>query len=145
MSHDCVVDASVGIKLFLVEPLADQADILFASLTAAPPARLYVPDLFYVECTNVLWKYVRRFGYSPEAARQDAAGLVRLPLQVASTAGLAEAALTLALEHGATAYDAAYLALAQKLALPLVTADEAQVRRLAGTGLHVRWLGDPLP
>ena len=54
-------------------------------------------------------------------------------------------ALTLALEHGATAHDSAYGALAQKLALPLVTADEAQVRRLAGTGLDVRWLGDRLP
>ena len=54
-------------------------------------------------------------------------------------------ALTLALEHGATAHDTPYVALAQKLALPLVTADEAQVRRLAGTRLHVRWLGDPLP
>lgn len=145
MSHDCVVDASVGIKLFLVEPLADQADTLFTSLNAAPPSRLYVPDLFYVERTNVLWNYVHRFGYSPEAARQDVADLVRLPLQVASTAGLAEAALTLALEHGATADDAAYVALAQKLALPLVTADETQVRRLAGTGLDVRWLGDRLP
>jgi predicted nucleic acid-binding protein len=73
------------------------------------------------------------------------ADLVRLPLQVASTAGLAETALMLALEHGATAYDAAYVALAQKLTLPLVTADEALVRRLAGTGLDVRWLGDRLP
>ena len=86
---DCVVDASVGIKLFLVEPLADRADLLFTSLTMTPPARLYVPDLFYVECTNILWKYVRRFGYS----------------------------------------------------LPLVTADEALVRRMDGTGLDVRWLG----
>ena len=82
MSLDCVVDASVGIKLFLVEPLADRADVLFASLAATPPARLYVPDLFFVECTNILWKYVRRFGYSPEAAQQDVADLVRLPLQV---------------------------------------------------------------
>ena len=142
MSLDCVVDASVGIKLFLVEPLADRADTLFASLTATPPGRLYVPDLFYVECTNVLWKYVRRFGYSPEVARQDVADLVRLPLQVASTADLAEAALALALEYGATAYDAAYAALAQELSLPLVTADEALVRRLDGTGLDARWLGE---
>ena len=137
-----MVDASVGIKLFLVEPLADRADHLFTSLTLTPPVRLYVPDLFYVECTNILWKYVRRFGYSPEAARQDVADLVRLPLQVASTADLAEDALALALEHGATAYDAAYVALAQKLSLPLVTADEALVRRLEGTDLDVRWLGD---
>jgi predicted nucleic acid-binding protein len=141
MSPDCVVDASVGIKLFLVEPLADRANALFASLTVTPPAHLYVPDLFYVECTNVLWKYVRRFGYSPEAALQDVADLVRLPLQVASTADLAEDALALALEHGATAYDAAYIALAQKLSLPLVTADEALVRRLGNTSPDVRWLG----
>jgi predicted nucleic acid-binding protein len=139
---DCVVDASVGIKLFLVEPLAGRADLLFASLTVTPPARLYVPDLFYVECTNILWKYVRRFGYSPKAARQDVADLVRLSLQVASTADLAEDALALALDHGITAYDAAYVSLAQKLSLPLVTADEALVRRLDGTGLDVRLLGD---
>jgi predicted nucleic acid-binding protein len=144
MSLDCVVDASVGIKLFLVEPLADRADALFAALAATPPARLYVPDLFYVECTNILRKYVRHFGYSAESARQDVADLVRLSLQAVSTASLAEAALDLALEHGLTAYDAAYVALAHKLSLPLVTADEALIRWLAGrgAGLDVRWLGE---
>ena len=139
---NCVVDASVGIKLFLVEPLAGRADHLFGFLAASPPARLHVPDLFYVECTNILWKYARRFGYSPEAARQDVADLVRLPLLAVPTADLAEDALALALEHGITAYDAAYVALAQRLSLPLVTADEALVRRLDGAGLDVRWLGD---
>ena len=142
MSVDCVVDASVGIKLFLVEPLADRADALFTSLSGTPPARLYAPDLFYVECANILWKYVRRFGYSPEAARQDVADLVRLPLQVTSTAELAEAALALALDHEITAYDATYAALARGLSLPFVTADEALVRRLEGAGLDVRWLGE---
>jgi len=142
IQSSCVVDASVGIKIFLVEPMADRADHLFGSLSATPPARLYVPDLFYVECTNILWKYVRRFGYSPEAARQDVADLVRLPLLAVSMADLAENALGLALEHGITAYDAAYVALARRLTLPLVTADEALVRRLDGAGLDVRWLGD---
>jgi predicted nucleic acid-binding protein len=141
MNPDCVVDASVGIKLFLVEPLAERADALFATLTGSPPARLYVPDLFYVECTNILRKYVRRFGYPAEAARQDVADLVRLPLHVAPTADLAEAALALALDHSLTAYDAAYVALAHRLSLPLITADEALVRRLAGTDLAVRGLG----
>jgi len=138
---DCVVDASIGIKLFLVEPLSDRADALFDYLTATPPARFYVPDLFFIECTNILWKYVRRFGYAPESARQDIVALTQLPLQVASTASLAEAVLALAVSHGITAYDTAYVALAQRLALPLVTADEALVRRLEGSGLDVRWLG----
>jgi predicted nucleic acid-binding protein len=87
-------------------------------------------------------KYVQRFGYAPEDARQDVADLVRLPLQVVSTADVAETALTLALEYRITAYDASYVALAQKVSLPLVTADEALVRRLGAGALEVCWLGD---
>ncbi len=44
--------------------------------------------------------------------------------------------------NGSTAYDAASVALAQRTALPLVTADEALVRRFDATGLDVRFLGD---
>jgi predicted nucleic acid-binding protein len=139
---DCVVDASVGVKLFLVEPLSDRADVLFTYLTATPPASLFVPDLFFIECTNILWKYVRRFDYPPDAAQQDVTDLIRLPVHLVSTADLAEVAIALAVLHAITAYDALYVALAQQLSLPLVTADQALVRRLEGTGLDVRWLGD---
>ena len=141
-AFDCVVDASVGIKLFLVEPLSDAAHALLAHLADDPPARLYVPELFFVECANILWKYVRRFGYPAADALQDIGDLVRLPLQRVSMAALAEAALTIAVQVGITAYDSAYVALAQRLDLPLITADEALVRRLAGAGLDVRSLGD---
>jgi predicted nucleic acid-binding protein len=142
VDFNCVVDASVGIKLFLVEPLSDRSDALFAHLADDPPSQFYVPDLFFIECTNILWKYVRRFGYPADVARQDVADLTRLPLQVVPTATLAEAALELAVQHGSTAYDSAYVALAQRLSLPLVTADEALARRFADTCLDVRFLGD---
>jgi len=141
-AFDCVVDASVGIKLFLVDPLSDAAHALFTRLTDDPPARLYVPDLFFIECANILWKYVRRYGYPAADARQDIGDLVRLPLQRVSMAALAEDALTVAVEYGSTAYDSAYVALAQRLNLPLVTADQALVRRFAGVGLDVRFLND---
>jgi predicted nucleic acid-binding protein len=141
MGVDCVVDASVGIKLFLVEPLSDRADALFSHSIAPPPARFYVPDLFFIECTNILWKYTRRYGYPPEAALQDVADLTQLPLQTVSTADLAETALALAVAHEISAYDAAYVALAQRLSLPLVTADEKLVSHLVGTEMDVRWLG----
>jgi predicted nucleic acid-binding protein len=141
-AFDCVVDASVGIKLFLVEPLSERADVLFDHLTDTLPARFYVPDLFFIECANVLWKYVRRFGYPPEAARQDVADLVRLPVRPVSTAVLAESALSLAITWEIAAYDATYVALADRLSLPLVTADEALVRKLTGTGLDARFVGN---
>lgn len=141
-SFDCVVDASVGIKLFLIETLSERADVLFDHLTDDPPARFYVPDLFFIECTNILWKYVRRFDYPAKMAQQDVADLTQLPLQIVSTAALAEKALGLAVTYGSTAYDSAYIALARHLSLPLVTADEKLVRRFQESGLDVRFLGD---
>jgi predicted nucleic acid-binding protein len=140
MTGDCVVDVSVGIKLFLVEDLSDRADRLFSRLTGYRPARFYVPDLFYVECANILWKYVRRFAYPPGNARQDVTDLRELALLTVSTSDLLEPALELALAHDITAYDACYAALAQQLDLPLVTADTSLVRKLRGSDVHVQTL-----
>ena len=141
MTTDCVVDASVGIKLFVVENLSDRADALFALLTQDSPAQFYVPDLFFIECTNVLWKYVRRYGYPAKLASQDVVDLSALPLQSVPTRELAHEALRIAVEREVTAYDAAYLALSGYLSLPLITADQSLTRRLAGSSFDVRWLG----
>ena len=141
---DCVVDASVGIKLFLLEPLSEEAHALFAHLADDTPARLFVPELFYVECANILWKYVKRYSYPAPEAAQAVAALVQLPLQRVAMVDLAEEALELAVEHGCTAYDAAYMALARSLELPLITVDDALVRRFADTDLVVRSLASLL-
>lgn len=142
MSYDCVVDASVGIKLFLDEPLSERADALFDHLSDDLPARLHVPDLFFIECANILWKYVRYHSYLREDALLDVIDLGDLGLRVVPTQELIEAALPIALDFGITAYDASYVALSQKLDLPLVTADEPLARRLAGGKCDVRWLGN---
>ena len=142
MTGDCVVDASVGTKLFLAEEGSDAADVLFAQLAQSPPARFYVPDLFYSECANILWKYVRRFGYPAGNARQDVADLLALRLQTVSTADVLAPALALALQYDITAYDACYAALAQQLDLPLITADSPLRRKLAGSGIAIHILGE---
>jgi predicted nucleic acid-binding protein len=136
-----VIDASVGIKLFVTEHLSERADALFAQLTAQPPTRLYVPDLFYSECANVLWKYVRRFGYPRADAQQAVADLVSLNLRRVPALDLLTDALGIALSLNVTVYDASYLALADRLTAPLVTADESLARKLAGTHYDVRLLG----
>jgi predicted nucleic acid-binding protein len=145
----CVVDASVGIKLFVAEPLSDEAHALFAHLTADPPARFFVPDLFYIECTNILWKYTRRMGMTTDEAEIFVEELGELMLQPTPTQALMTSALSIATTHNITAYDAAYVALSQRLALPLITADEKLVRALQGSPYTVHWLGvysiPPLP
>ena len=138
MSHNYVIDASVGIKLFVVEELSEVVDQLFDQLTAEPLAQFYVPDLFFIECTNILWKYVWRFDYPAENARQDVIDLRDLALTTVSTADLIELALGLALKYNITAYDASYVTLAEQLALPLVTADTTLVRKLTGSNIDVR-------
>ena len=125
-----VVDASVGIKLFVEEEFSERAHALFSHLAADPPAELYVPDLFYIECTNILLKYTRRFGRSLEDSQSDLVDLSRLRLISTSTADLMEQALLLASELKLSAYDACYAVLAQQLGIPLVTADQPLARTL---------------
>lgn len=142
MSPEWVVDASVAIKLFVTEDLSDEAGRFFEGLTGEPPARFYVPDLFYLECANILWKYVRRFGYSAEQARESIQALDHLSLRpIASVLYLRET-LDLAVAREVSVYDASYAALANHLSTPLITADERLVRKLAGSGVEARWLGE---
>ncbi len=99
-----VVDASVGVKLFLDETGADEAERLFALLGRDPPHVIAVPDLFFIECANVFRSRVHR--------------------------RLMTAALDLALVHGLSVYDATYTALADRLGVPLVTADGKLEKKL---------------
>lgn len=135
----CVVDASVGIKLFVNETMSESAQRLFTHLSSQSSI-FYAPDLFFIECTNVLWKYVRRGGLPAEEAQIAVNRLCRLALRKVSTAALAPAALTVANSYGLTAYDAAYVALAQRVNAPLITADEVLIRKLAGSQIDLRWL-----
>jgi len=92
-----------------------------------------VPGLFYAECTNTFAQYARLTGYTAKAAREDLTELRALGLRVVPTVDLAAAALDIALQHRISGYDACYVALAQRLNAPLITADDKLVRALAGT------------
>jgi len=143
---NCVVDASVGIKLFVKEELSEKTHALFAHLTASSPAQFYVPDLFFIECTNILWKYTYRFDYPADKARKNLINLEKLALQRTPTSDLMVEALDIAVPHSISAYDACYVALAQRLSLPLITADEKLVNKLANSTYTVQWLKDfPIP
>jgi predicted nucleic acid-binding protein len=129
-----VVDASVGIKLFVDEEFSDKATQLFGH----PQARLFIPDLFYIECANILLKYTRRFNRPAHDAEQDLADLGRLALDATPTSELIDESLALALEYNLSAYDACYAVLARRLEIPLLTADG----RLANAIPWAVWIGD---
>ena len=135
---DCVVDASVLAKLFLPEDGSVIAQALLRQVTGTRPLMRAVPSFAYVECANIFWKAVRRGTLESDRARAHFQRLLILPLTVWASEELIERALELALSLGVTVYDAIYLALAERLNVPLITADAALVRRAAGTTLNVR-------
>src|SRR6266496_5495906 len=95
----CVLDASVGIKLFIEEEFSDKVQRLFARLAEDPQTEIHVPDLFYIECANILLKYTRRYKRPIEDSLADLEDLNGLALQSTSTAELIEEALSLANEN----------------------------------------------
>ncbi|HNR34354.1 MAG TPA: type II toxin-antitoxin system VapC family toxin [Candidatus Hydrogenedentes bacterium] len=136
----CVIDASVGIKLCVKESLSDRVESLLSKEGADENTRRYVPDLFFVECANVLWKYVVRFGYSAKDARRSMMLLRRLDLMAISTEMLLPEALNIAIGHSISVYDACYVAAAVAVEAPLITADERLVECMRDTAYRVHSL-----
>jgi predicted nucleic acid-binding protein len=134
-----VVDASVIIKWYVPE-----GDLAAAQALRAPGVRLAAPDLLFVESSNILWKLVRRGEMQPAQAIAIIEKIVASPLITYTNESLARDAIDLAMAPGVSAYDASYVALAVRLNVLCITADEKLVRKLAGTpaGDHVRLLAD---
>jgi predicted nucleic acid-binding protein len=104
-------------------------------------AKWVAPPLWRSELRNVLASSVRtkRLTMSQAlAAWEQAVGLVvEAGIELDSAR-----VLRLSVESGASAYDCEYVALAQTLALPLVTADERLARRFADVAVDLaRFVG----
>lgn len=140
-SLKCVVDASVGIKKFIIEPLTPKVDQLFAHLNDSD-ARLYIPDLFYIECTNIAWKYIRAGLYDSAEAQANLADLKSLRFTTTPTADLILEALPFSVTHEISAYDACYVALSRQKNAPLLTQDQRLVNTLKKIDLDIQLFSD---
>ena len=112
-----VIDASVAIKWVVGEAGAEDA-------TALQSFRCVAPDLLVPECTNILWKKVRRSELSLDEARYAARLLAQAGIDLLPMRRLMEHALTLAVALDHPAYDCLYMSLAASLDCPFVTADK---------------------
>ena len=137
-----VVDASVAAKWFLPaagETLTDEAlELLYRYTTGQ--IRLIVPDVFWAEFANILWKAVRQGRCSKDAADAAIAAMKDRNLPTVPSLELLEAAFAIANAFQRTVYDSLYVALAISSRAQLLTADERLAHTLAAT-LPVKWLG----
>lgn len=136
-SFRCVIDANVGIKRFISDPLTAKSRQLFDTLNN-PQTEIFIPDLFYIEIANIFWKYVRAELYSAFQVQTDLSILKQFPLKVVSTSELMEEAINIAIAHEISAYDAAYVALFRRVNAPLLTLDKKLIKALAVSSFDVR-------
>lgn len=142
-SRGIVLDASVVVKLLVEEPGSDAADALVRD--AARTGRwIGAPELLLTECANVLWVQMQRHNWSVEHGqrRLDVLQGLATGIDLKPLSPIVGAAWGYATSLGITVYDACYVALAEALDVPFVTADRALVRRCAPIPGRAFDLGD---
>lgn len=129
-----VIDASVAVAWFVQSQASNYADRI-ARRTRREA--LVVPSLWEAEFANVMAVLLRRGVLTRHQVAAVMAGAERLKPAIDRDAATARALFTLADRHGISAYDAAYLELAQRRGLPLATRDAnlARAARAAGVTL----------
>lgn len=132
-----VLDASVIVKLFVDEPLSDNA------ARAVGPTPVFTPDWALIECTNALWKRHRRGHMTADEVLARVSALRSFDFDYVVSAPLMKATATIACSHGHSPYDCLYVATALLEDAELVTADARQFEvAQAVLGERAVWLGD---
>ena len=132
-----VLDASVAAKWFTGHTEPDrQKAVALRALHQAGRAVLVVPEFALLEILNAV-------RYSERAEEADVAGalefLAKIRLEIVSLDwDLLRKATAIASAYRIALYDAAYVALAERMGFPLVTADDVMVRKLKGHSIVVR-------
>lgn len=135
-----VLDASVAVKWFNVEPLREKA-LIIRDRYVNGEIELIAPDLLYYEVANAL-RYNPRFGI--EEVKSALKALEDLSIITYDFEGeLREKAVELAYRFGITIYDAAYVALAIMRDASLYTADKEVVVKAQLT--NVKYLSEISP
>lgn len=140
MAGRFVVDASVVVASLLPdEPYRDAALVVLTRFLTDDLELLTVPLLKY-EAANALWRAVRAGRAQVDDAEEALKAFedFNIPEKEVSAAD----ALKLACQYDRSAYDSAYLALAQAERAPLITADRRLYNALKEKFSLLIWLED---
>lgn len=140
--NDLVLDASVALKWAMPaarEPFTGEATSLLDRY-ARNELNLLVPDIFWAEIANVLWKGARRKRWNQSEAEAAMNAILTLGFFTVPSQVLLPGASRLAFAHDRAVYDCLYVALAIEYNTHLITADEKLANALAAR-LPVKWIG----
>ena len=131
-----VIDTSALIRAYLRD--GPEVEKVSSVLDAAARGEclLFAPELLLVEFASVLLKKQRQALLTKAEVKALMGDVCTLPLRLYPHAPLVGLALELASEHGLSAYDALFLALARLEKCPLLTADDRLALRARREGLH---------
>ena len=130
----CVVDCSVAVAWYFDDEVDKDSERLLAAVLREGAI---VPCLWRTEFVNVLVMAEKHRRITAAKRREIIRDAESLPISVDQTQPPLARLADLAAEYRLTAYDAAYLELAQRLALPLATQDRDLMKaaKAAGVGL----------
>ena len=137
-----VLDASVAIKWAMPsagEPFTDEALRLLRQYVDGE-VNVLVPDVFWSELVNVLWKGTRQRRWLQDEAKSVAADMQARDFTTVPSLVLLPEALRIAFAYDRAVYDCLYVALAVQSKTDLITADERLANALAAR-FPVKWLG----
>lgn len=134
-----VIDANVAIKWVLPEIYSDRA----LSLLDDEQDEFLVPDFFFSEITNILWKRTQRGELTLESAAEKLSEIKQVDFTVFGSFDLVSQALVTAAQIQQAVYDCVYLTLAINNRCQMITADERFINALGQNSDVdcVVWLG----
>jgi predicted nucleic acid-binding protein len=137
-----VLDASVAAKWMLPaggEDLHEEA-VEWLERLLGNQISLVVPDLFWIETSNLIWRAVRIARITKQEGVRALSDLRDRGLETVSSLALLSSALEIAFSYNRSVYDSVYVALAKDRDTLLITADEKLANAVAAH-LPVKWLG----
>ena len=120
---DVVIDSNVIAKWILPEADSALAQRILTDVTGQGH-RIIAVDLAFPEVASAIWKRLRQKVITSAEADSFLDDLLRTPIDVFPAADLIKTAFAIAVQCDRAIYDALFVALAEKLTLPGVTADE---------------------
>ncbi len=131
-----ILDSSVAAKWFFPSEEDSDAALRIKDLFLSKELTISAPVLIYYEINNLIRTAIKSLRISEELAKEAYQGFLELDLIIYSSQELMKTALEKAILLDISSYDASYLALAENLEIPLLTADQKLIDKVKSDFVH---------